>query len=334
MAESAEAEPGTSGTEPAAPGTEPRTAGTEQRTPGAEKRAPGTEPRAPGAEPGAPGTGTGGKHTISTGRNLPIAVAVGTGMGALVLLSLFTVKSTFLIYMGAAICLAGWELNRALGTAGIRLPVVPLAVSGAALWASAYWIGPRAALPALGLGAVVMLAWRLPGGAAGYVRDVTASVFTLAYLPLLSTFVVLMLVPGDGPRRVLLFIALTVCNDVGGYFAGILIGRHPLAPRISPKKTWEGLAGSAIVCVGAGMGLLPWLLHGHLWQGAIVGVAAVAASTLGDLAESQIKRDLDIKDMGTVLPGHGGIFDRLDSLLVNAPVIWLLLTIFIPVGVR
>jgi phosphatidate cytidylyltransferase len=255
-------------------------------------------------------------------------------MGALAVLSLYTVKATFLIYIAAAVCLGGWELNRALGTSGTRLPLVPLALGGAAMWTSAYWIGPRAALAASGLAAVAVLGWRLPGGAAGYVRDVTAGIFTLAYLPLLATFAVLMLASRDGTQRVLLFIVLTICNDIGGYFAGILIGRHPLVPRISPKKTWEGLAGSAVVCIGAGTALLPVLLNGHLWQGAIVGAAAVAASTLGDLVESQIKRDQNIKDMGSVLPGHGGILDRLDSLLANAPVAWLLLAIFVPVGAR
>jgi phosphatidate cytidylyltransferase len=157
-------------------------------------------------------------------------------------------------------------------------------------------------------------------------------VFTLAYLPLLAVFVSLMLARPDGARRALLFIILTVCSDVGGYFAGILIGRHPMAPAISPKKTWEGLGGSIAACLAGGAILLPALLHGRLWQGFILGAAAVAASTLGDLAESMIKRDLELKDMGSVLPGHGGILDRLDSLLVMAPVVWLLLTIFIPNG--
>lgn len=283
-------------------------------------------------EQGTPGPSPNGKRTIRAGRNLPIAAAVGAAMGGLVVLSLFTVKATFLIYMGAAVAVAGWELKRSLGTSGVRLALAPLALGGAAMWVSAYWIGPRAALAAVGLAAVLVLAWRLTGGADGYVRDVTAGIFSLAYLPLLATFAVLMLASREGAQRVLLFIILTICNDMGGYFAGILVGRHPLVPRISPKKTWEGLAGSAVVSVGAGMGLLPVLLGGHLWQGAVLGAAAVAASTLGDLVESQIKRDLSIKDMGSVLPGHGGILDRLDSLLANAPVAWLLLALFVPAG--
>jgi phosphatidate cytidylyltransferase len=134
----------------------------------------------------------------------------------------------------------------------------------------------------------------------------------------------------DGARRALLFVVLTVSSDVGGYFAGILIGRHPMAPVISPKKTWEGLAGSTAACLAAGAIALPLLLHGHVWQGLILGVAAVAAATLGDLVESMIKRDLEIKDMGSVFPGHGGALDRIDSLLVMAPVAWLLLKVFVP----
>jgi phosphatidate cytidylyltransferase len=102
-----------------------------------------------------------------------------------------------------------------------------------------------------------------------------------------------------------------------------------MAPAISPKKTWEGLGGSAAACLLAGAIGLPLLLHGRLWQGLLLGAAAVAAATLGDLAESMIKRDLEIKDMGTVLPGHGGVLDRIDSLLIMAPVVWLLLTAFV-----
>jgi phosphatidate cytidylyltransferase len=129
---------------------------------------------------------------------------------------------------------------------------------------------------------------------------------------------------------VLIFVVLTVCSDVGGYFAGILIGRHPMAPVISPKKTWEGFAGSVVACLAAGAITLLLLLHGHVWQGLILGGAAAVAATLGDLIESMIKRDLEIKDMGTIFPGHGGAMDRLDSLLVVAPVTWLLLSVFVP----
>jgi phosphatidate cytidylyltransferase len=267
---------------------------------------------------------------IRTGRNLPAAVAVGVALGGAAVLTLFTLKATFLGLVAIAVGVALLELSRAFGAREINLPLVPIAAGGAAMLGLAYWVGQQAALAAFTGTVILLLAWRLHGGTAGYVRDLTAGVFALAYLPLLAVFVPLMLARPDGSRRTLIFVAMAVCSDVGGYFAGILIGRHPMAPGISPKKTWEGFAGSALVCVAGGAILLPALLHGHVWQGIILGAAAVAAATLGDLAESMIKRDLDIKDMGTVLPGHGGVLDRIDSLLVVSPVVWFLLTVFIP----
>jgi phosphatidate cytidylyltransferase len=278
---------------------------------------------------GKPGP-AGERKPTRTGRNLPVAAAIGLVLGGVALITLFTVKATFLIYVGAVVGLALWELRQALAERGIALPLVPIAAGGAAMWTLAYWISAQAALGALAVTAIVLLAWRLPGGAAGYLRDVTASVFTLGYVLLPATFVPLMLTRPDGPRRVLIFVLLTVCSDVGGYFAGILVGRHPMVPVISPKKTWEGFAGSALTCLAGGAITLPLLLHGHVWQGLLLGAAAVVAATLGDLVESMIKRDLEIKDMGTVFPGHGGAMDRLDSLLVMAPVTWLLLTVFVP----
>jgi len=258
-----------------------------------------------------------------------VAIGVGAALGGVALLTLLTVKATFLLYMGAALAVALRELDGALRSAKIRVPAVPVAAGGAAMLTCAYWAGSRATLAAYALTVVAVLAWRLAGGTAGYVRDVTAGVFTASYLPLLASSVAAMLAPADGGRRVLVFIILTICSDIGGYFAGITLGKHKMAPVISPKKTWEGLAGSAAACLLGGALTIPWLLHGHVWQGLITGAAAVAAATFGDLAESMIKRDLNIKDMGTLLPGHGGILDRIDSLLVSAPVVWLLLAAFI-----
>ena len=268
-----------------------------------------------------------------TGRNLPVAIGVGAGLGGLVLLTLLTVKATFLLYVAAALVVALRELATAAARHSIKIPVIPVAVGGAAMLACMYWLGTQAALAALALTVVAILAWRLPGGPDGYLRDVTGGVFATIYLPFMGIFVAAMLVPADGPRRVLTFIILTISSDIGGYFAGITLGRggrHKMAPVISPKKTWEGFAGSAVACLVAGWLCVTLMLHGHAWQGLLTGAAAVLAATLGDLAESMIKRDLKIKDMGTLLPGHGGILDRLDSLLVVVPVVWLLLYAFIP----
>jgi phosphatidate cytidylyltransferase len=265
-----------------------------------------------------------------TGRNLPVAVAIGVALGGLALVTLFTVKATFLAYMGAVVAVGLWELRHVLADRGISIPLIPIVAGGAAMFTLAYWYGTQPALAALAVTVLVLMAWRLPGGPAGYLRDLTASVFTLAYLPMLGVFVPLMLSRPDGPRRTLIFLLLAVCSDVGGYFAGIFTGRHPMAPGISPKKTWEGFGGSVAACLAAGAVTLPLLLHAHVWQGLIVGAVAVAAATLGDLVESMIKRDLEIKDMGRIFPGHGGAMDRLDSLVFVAPVTWLLLAVFVP----
>ena len=273
------------------------------------------------------------RHHIRTGRNLPVAIGVGVILGGLALLTLLTVKATFLIYMGVVLAIGLHELATALRTKDIHVPLTPVALGGAAMLTAAYWAAGGAILAAFALTVLGILIVRMFGGPDRYVRDVSAGVFAAAYLPLLGACVAAMLAPPDGGKRVLIFIILTICSDIGGYFAGITLtpftGGHKMAPVISPKKTWEGLAGSVLLAVVAGAILLPALLHGHWWQGVVTGVAAVAAAVFGDLAESMIKRDLAIKDMGSLLPGHGGILDRIDSLLACAPVVWLLLALFV-----
>jgi phosphatidate cytidylyltransferase len=286
----------------------------------------------PNAAPETPAP-EGPSKVIKTGRNLPAAIGVGALLGGLALLTLLTVKATFLIYMGAALAIGLHELSGALKTKDINVPLIPVVLGGAAMLTAAYWAAGGAVLAAFALTLLAILVVRMFNGTDGYVRDVTAGVFATAYLPLLGATVAAMLAPPDGGKRVLTFIVLTICSDIGGYFAGITLtpftGGHKMAPVISPKKTWEGLAGSAFLAVVAGGILLPALLHGHWWQGIIIGIAAVAAAVFGDLAESMIKRDLAIKDMGTLLPGHGGVLDRIDSLLACAPVVWLLLALFL-----
>jgi len=275
----------------------------------------------------------GPSKVIKTGRNLPAAIGVGALLGGLALLTLLTVKATFLIYMGVALAIGLHELSTALKTKDINVPLVPVALGGAAMLTAAYWAAGGAVTAVFALTVLGILIYRMFGGTDGYVKDVSAGVFVTAYLPLLGATVSAMLAPPDGGRRVLIFIVLAICSDIGGYFAGITLtpftGGHKMAPVISPKKTWEGLAGSAFLCIVAGAIMLPTMLHGHWWQGVITGIAALAAAVFGDLAESMIKRDLAIKDMGTLLPGHGGILDRIDSLLACAPVVWLLLAAFV-----
>jgi phosphatidate cytidylyltransferase len=151
-----------------------------------------------GPQTEAQGTATTGR----AGRNLPAATGVGLGLGGLVALTLFTVKATFLLYMGVAVAIALTELTGALAKRDINIPVIPVAAGGAAIITCTYWVGPKYVLAAAGLTVIGIVAWRLFGGARGYVKDITAGLFAVAYLPFLASFVAAMLIPADGARRV------------------------------------------------------------------------------------------------------------------------------------
>ena len=264
------------------------------------------------------------------GRNLPAAIAVGVGLIALILGSLYWHKVLFVVLVLATVLVAVDEMIRALRTGGAVIPRIPLFTGTTAMLAAAYFGGPMALLVALAITVLGTIFWRMPGGSVGFVRDASAGVFLIGYVPLLAGFAILLVQPdADGPGRVLTFFAVTVASDVGGYAAGVLFGRHPMAPTISPKKSWEGFTGSALACIGAGIAAVVWLLDGDWWAGAIVGAIAVLTATAGDLGESMIKRDLGIKDMSNLLPGHGGVMDRLDSLLATAPAVWLVLHLLV-----
>jgi phosphatidate cytidylyltransferase len=285
-------------------------------------------PATPGTEP-APEV----KKASKAGRNLPAAIGVGLLLGAAIIVSLLTVRFLFIGIIAIAIAVGTFEFAGVLRrVADTRVAMIPVLVGGQAMIWLAWPFGREGALTAFVLTVLACLLWRLPGGAKGYLRDISSSVFAAAYLPLFGAFAAMLVPPSDGVGRVLTFLIGVVASDTGGYIAGVLGGKHPMAPTISPKKTWEGFGGSLVGGVVAGALTLSLLLDGHVWQGVLFGVAIVLTATLGDLVESLIKRDLGVKDMGTLLPGHGGIMDRLDSLLPSAVVSWLLLSAFVPLG--
>ncbi|MET9955670.1 phosphatidate cytidylyltransferase [Streptomyces sp. NPDC006339] len=270
----------------------------------------------------------------SAGRDLGAAIGVGLGLGAVIIASLFIWKPAFVGVIAVAVVVGLWELtSRLQERKGIKAPLVPLAIGGAAMVVAGYVRGPEGAWVAMALTALAVLVWRMTEPPEGYLKDVTAGVFAAFYVPFLATFVALMLTADDGPWRVLTFLVLTVVSDTGAYAVGWRFGRHKLAPRISPGKTREGLVGAVAFAMAAGALCMQFLIDdGTWWQGLLLGLAVAASATLGDLGESMIKRDLGIKDMGSLLPGHGGIMDRLDSLLPTAPVVWLLLVLFVGSG--
>lgn len=280
-------------------------------------------------EPAAPQAAQAGKK--SAGRDLRAAIGVGIGLGAVILASLFVYKPVFLGVIVLAVVVGLWELTSRLAERkDIKAPLVPLAIGGAAMTVAGYVNGAEGAWVAMAFTALAVLVWRMTEPPDDYLKDVTAGLFAAFYVPFLATFVALMLAAGDGAWRVLTFLILTVVSDTGAYAVGWRFGKHKLAPRISPGKTREGLAGAVAFAMVAGALCMQFLIDdGVWWQGLLLGLAVAVSATLGDLGESMIKRDLGIKDMGALLPGHGGIMDRLDSLLPTAPVVWLLMVVFV-----
>jgi phosphatidate cytidylyltransferase len=268
------------------------------------------------------------------GRNLPAAIASAVVLVALIIVTLVVWKTLFMVVVAAAVLVAVWELHRGFAAKGIDLPEQPLMAGGVIMVVVAYFYGAPALVTATAVTALVTMLWLLHRGVNDYVQNASASVFALVYVPFLGSFVALLLREGGavhvdgidaGVKGIFTFIAVTAASDIGGYIAGVLFGRHQMAPVISPKKSWEGFAGSVVFCVAVGVAMIVWVLDADWWIGVFLGLIAVVMATLGDLCESVIKRDLGIKDMSQVIPGHGGLMDRLDSLLATIAPIWLLL---------
>ncbi len=275
-------------------------------------------------------TGTPAGRGPRAGRDLPAAIGVGVGLGAVVIASLAFRKEAFAVVMGAAILVGVWELKTALDTAQIRISVIPLWIGAVSMIVSALLRGPEALILTFGLSCVALLIWRVADGVSQAPRDLAGSLFVLLYPCFLAGFAALMLAASDGHLRIVFFVLVTVCSDVGGYAVGVLFGRHPMAPSVSPKKSWEGFAGSVGLCALAGALAVHWMFDRPWWQGAVIGAVVAFGATTGDLIESLVKRDLGIKDMGSILPGHGGVMDRLDSLLICAPIVWAFLALWLP----
>ncbi|MGW8483920.1 phosphatidate cytidylyltransferase [Microbacterium sp. NPDC055903] len=258
-----------------------------------------------------------------TGRDLVVAILIGVAFGAVLLGSLLFIKWLFVPIAVAAALLGVYELSLALRGAGRRIDIAPQLVAGGLLVLSGYFAEPWVCWVVLIVAVALVIVWRLTaqmiakdGRTYGDVLgDALVSGFVQVYVPFLASVALILLAQEGGQWWVLGFIAIAVAADTGAYASGLAFGKHPMAPRISPKKTWEGFAGGALTAIGAGVLLAIYLLEMPWWSGAILGAAVLVSATLGDLAESMLKRDIGIKDMSSWLPGHGGLLDRLDSIL-------------------
>lgn len=263
------------------------------------------------------------------GRNLPKAIAVGVGIVVIGIGSLLLSPWLFAGVVALAVTGAAWEFVQAFGKAGIRATRAPIYIATAASPFVCYAWGLEGQVVLVGALIVAILLWRIRRGNENYVKDVTASFFIAGYLPFMVGFLMLSLNSPNGIARVITFVALTISSDIGGFFAGVTFGKHPIAASISPKKSWEGLAGSFLAQAIVGALLFVFLLDSTWWAGVITGLVMTVSATAGDFAISAIKRDVGVKDMSNLIPEHGGVMDRLDSLVPNAFVSWAMFMLFL-----
>ncbi len=270
--------------------------------------------------------------TSKAGRNLPAAIVVSLLLGGLVIGTLILAPRGWVMILSLAMAIATHEVVKRLREAGYSIPLIPLLLGGQAMIWLTWPFGAAGALGAYGGTVLVCLTWRLLSQGLGsqpvnYLRDVAVTLFVATWIPLFAAFGALLVYPPDGAARVFAFMVTVAFSDIGGYAAGVLFGKHRMVPAISPKKSWEGLAGSLLCGVGAAVLAVVFLLHQPWWVGVPLGLMLVVTATLGDLVESQFKRDLGIKDMGTLLPGHGGLMDRIDGALPSAVATWIVLSL-------
>jgi phosphatidate cytidylyltransferase len=280
------------------------------------------------------------KKTSRAGRDLPAAIVVGLSTGGLVIATLMFAPRYWVVLCSGAIFVASHEVARRLREAGYLIPVIPLLIGGQVTVWLTWPFHAAGAMAGFGATVVVCMIWRLfmqdnskrpepfaGSPSANYLRDASATVFLAAWVPLFASFAALLVYPKDGAGRVFCLMVTVVASDVGGYAVGVLFGKHPMVPAVSPKKSWEGFAGSLVFGITAAILTATFLAGKPWWIGALLGVVLVLTCTLGDLVESQVKRDLGIKDMGRLLPGHGGLMDRLDGVLPSAVAAWTVLTL-------
>ena len=272
------------------------------------------------------------KKVSRAGRNLPAAIGVGVLLGAMAIVILLFAPKGWLPVLAVAMPIATHEVVRRLREAGYDLPVIPLLIGGQAMIWLTWPYGPAGLLGAYGGTIVVCMVWRLVGQGlreqpVNYLRDISATVLLATWVPLFASFTALLIFQDHGGIRTFTVIVTVVFADIGGYVAGVLFGKHLMVPAISPKKSWEGLGGSLLFGITASVLTVAFLLDKPAWVGVPLGLMLVITGVLGDLVESQVKRDLGIKDMGTLLPGHGGIMDRIDAMLPSAVAGWIVLTL-------
>lgn len=273
------------------------------------------------------------------GRSLSKSVAVGLLLAGIFLASILIYKELFIVLLAIATAIGAWELSTALREKNWYVPRVPAVVGSVLIMPATYfggasiqWLASLAIVAALIIWRTIHLLFERRKAnfqtLQRTIRDFGAAAFLVIYLPLTLSFGALLLRREDGHWWVLAFVTTVALIDSAGYLFGRIFGRNKLAPGVSPKKTWEGLAASIVIGTISAVSFTVFLLGGQWWVGIIFAAALILAAVFGDLAESLIKRDLGIKDMSSLLPGHGGMMDRLDSLLPASLMTYLVMVVF------
>ena len=255
------------------------------------------------------------------GRKLLPSILVSLFLLGLIFGSIIIEPLLFFILIWVVIMLGVRELAHAYRTGGIELPDLALMSASSVLLFATWFANTEGLAVSAGLTIPILMFTLLLISQSDFIKRSTSAVFITFYLAVLGGFILLLANHEDGPIRIFALVALIACNDTFAYFTGIAIGKHKLAPKISPKKSWEGLIGGAVAAI-IGSAIFHYLFETTWYMGAVIGLMCVVTATCGDLIESAIKRDLAIKDMSNLLPGHGGIMDRLDSALFTAPAVW------------
>ena len=267
------------------------------------------------------------KPKNSAGRNLPVAIGVGIGLGALVIFAMWAGQLAWYIVVAAAVAVAMWEVLTRLREHSYHLPRTLMILGGQAMVWSSWPLETKGLMAVYVISVLALMFGRLFHNGRhrppiNYLRDMSVGVFVLTWIPMFGSFAAMLSATSQGAATILVFMLCVVASDTGGYITGVMFGSHPMAPAVSPKKSWEGFAGSIVFGMVTGALSIHFLLEREAWVGAIMGLGLVVCASLGDLVESQFKRELGIKDMSNILPGHGGLMDRLDGMLPAAMVTW------------
>ena len=256
------------------------------------------------------------------GRKLLPSILVSLSLLTLIFGSITLEPKLFLALICVVILLGVRELTHAYRAGGIELPDLPLMIAALIILLASWFGGTQGLAVSTSLIFPVLMVLLLAISQKDFIKRSTSAIFAVFYLAVLGGFILLLANNEAGAKHILALVILISCNDTFAYFAGVLFGKHKLVPSISPKKSWEGLIGGLIASLIGGALVFHLAFETAWYVGSAIGVMTVVTATCGDLIESAIKRDLAIKDMSNLLPGHGGIMDRLDSALFTAPAVW------------